>query len=521
MSLKLSFAAAAAFCGALPALAGSPVVQLTGPGSSYVTPAASAELAAICPSGQGYPTEWNWRGTADTSPGMATSGTPRIEQYRGGQLIATYATFANGPNCSYVGDGTDHTNPAGPAASGCGPFTRSHAFRLWEAGDTFLVYPAVYSGWVNQPWIGPMADGYAGYNAGIFNTPDNVTLQGVVQGGVRPVILLDSGASDNTLGQAPVYFDHSTGFTMDSIDVVARRGALVGKSGVYNLGGSNLTLSNMRVSGFAHSGANGIFGAGEYSGSLTLRSVELDHNGGPNGPAHNAYIGASFTDPNYTVNVSHSWSHHAFYGHLFKSRAQVNVFTANYFQGSVPFGNHTQAENYLLDVPNGGRLTARDNVFVKNASGPNSNGMSLTFLMEGASDSRAQSVDIENNTFVTFAETFDGSHRNYPLSFLYPNVRPDSASWPSNIPTRIIKNAFVGYCAIGDGSSPDYRGDISLTEAFSETSNAFAFSSKVAMDDATLQAYYPDYAPVVGTPAYIQQLEATLLRHATTVGAED
>ena len=106
------------------------------------------------------------------------------------------------------------------------------------------------------------------------------------------------------------------------------------------------------------------------------------------------------------------------------------------------------------------------------------------------------------------------------MSFFYPNVRPDDPAWPANIPTRVIKNAFVGYCPAGGGSQ-DYRGDISLTEAFSELSNVYRFGTKVSVDDATLAQIYPAYVPTVGEPAYTQQLQTPLTRAAMTLGAED
>ena len=485
---------------------------------SYTTPAATAELQQICPTGTGYPAQ-DMAGQG--RPASATSGQPKIEQYRQNVLIATYTSFSDQPGCVLQGDGTDNINPAAPAASGCGPFTREHSYRLWQPGDTFLVYPAVYSGEYNQPWIGPEFDSFSDYTAGIFHTPDNISLLGVVQKNVRPVILLQGPASNNTLGQAPVYFDRSSGFTMDGIDVLAGQQAAAGKAGVYEQGGSNLTLGDMRIAYFAKAGVNGLFGAGGYSGFLNVHGVELDHNGGPNGPAHNAYIGASSVDPNFAVIVHHSWSHHAYYGHLFKSRAQVNTFTANYFEGGLPFEGYPQAEAYLLDVPNGGILTARNNVFVKNASGLGANAMSLTFLMEGYSDSRPQSLDIENNTFVTYAESYDGSHPNYPFSFFSPNIRPDSPSWPSTIPARIIKNAFVGYCPAASDSAFSYLGDLSVTESFAETAKNFVFSTKVDADDTTLSALLPNYQPELGTLAYHQELKGRLLREKTTLGAKD
>ena len=488
---------------------------------SLTTPDAATQANALCPSGVGYPREGSWAGRLLSAPVSAVSGDPRIEQYRGGRYLATYHSLANRPGCKFANDGTDYLYPAAPAASGCGPFSREYTYRLWAPGDVFYVYPAVYSGEYNQPWFGPQADSSADYSAGIFHTPDSITVQGVVQNNTRPVILLQGDASNNTLGQAPVYFDVSTGMTIDSLNVTAGPGAAVGKAGIYEVAASNLTLSNMRINGFERSGANGLFGAGGYSGTLTLQAVELDHNGGPNGPAHNAYIGASMVDPAFTVIMSNSWSHDAYYGHLFKTRAQNAIFTANYFQGGLPQAHKSQAENYLLDIPNGGQVTVRNNIFVKNASGVNANAMSLTFLMEGFTDDRPQSLDAENNTFVTFAKAYDGVHVNYPFSFFYPNIRPDSASWPAGIPARVLKNAFVGYCTPNNGSAQDYRGDISVVESFLELTRVYAFKTKVAAGDAALSLIYGDYVPELGTPAFSFRYGATPVRRDVVIGAED
>ncbi len=497
--------------------AATPLLQ-----GKLVTSEASAELAQMCPHGVGYPSENNWASAPALAPHSATGGEPDIEQYRNGKHIATYRSFADRPGCSFTGDGTDYLHPEQAAATGCGPFTREHSYRLWAPGDVFYVYPAVYSGEYNQPWIGPAFDSYADYTAGVFHTPENITIQGVVQNNTRPVILLEGAASNNTLGQAPLYFDQSVGVTWDSIDVAAGSKVTVGKAGVYELAGSNLTLSNMRISGFERADANGLFGAGQYSGVLTLNTIQLDHNGGPNGPAHNAYIGASQLDSNFTVSMSHSWSHDAYYGHLFKSRAQNNIFTANYFQGGLPQPNRVQAETYLLDIPNGGQATVRNNIFVKNASGAGANAMSFTFLLEGAIDNRTQSVDVENNTFVTFAKTFDGSHTNYPMAFLYPSQVPGTATWPANIATRVLKNAFVGYCTAGsDSPVEDYRGDIAVVESFLELTRTYALATKVDASDAALATLYTDYVPEVGTPSYAFRYGATPSRQLTTIGAQD
>ncbi len=490
-------------------------------GGTYVTPEATSEMAQLCPQGEGYPSAAAWASGPAQKPRSATSGQPLIEQYRNGSLIASYTSFSDQPGCVQAGDGTDYLNPAGPAASGCGPFTREHSYRLWAPGDVFYVYPAIYSGPYNQPWIGPEFASPADYAAGISQTPDNIVIQGVVQNNLRPVIVLQGNASDNTLGQAPVYFDQSNGLVWDSINVTAGAGSVAGKAGVYELAASNLTISNTRINGFERAGVNGLFGAGQYSGSLTLNAVELDHNGGPDGPAHNAYIGASAIDPNFTVNMSNSWSHDAFYGHLFKSRAQINNFTANYFQGGLPQLGRTQAETYLLDIPNGGQVTARNNIFVKNASGAGANAMSFTFLLEGVSDSRAQSVDLENNTFVTFAKAYDGTHTNYPLAFFYPGVVPNSSAWPSGIPARLLKNAFVGYCTAGAGDAEEYRGDISVIESFAELTRTFALTTKVSASDASLSTLYSNYVPEIGTGYYAFLYGLAPVRTTATIGAQN
>ena len=485
------------------------------------TPAALASAAALCSGTTTYPPEKPWGDPGLYAPLSATTGTPQIDQLRNGAVIATYTGFSNQPNCNLKGDGTDNLNPAPAAASGCGPFTRSHTWRLWQPGDVFNVYPAVYSGPYNQPWFGPQFDDPTDYQNNISHTPDNVTIHGITVNNVRPVILLNGGSSDNTLGQAPVYFDASNGMTFDNINVVAGSNAAVGKSGLYIAGANNLTLSNARISNFSIAGGNGIFSAGISSGFLNLTNIVLDHNGGTNGPAHNAYINASTVDPNFTLNVASSYSFAAYYGHLFKSRAQNNNFIANVFQGGLPPGKATQAETYDLDIPNGGKLVARNNIFIKNLSGPNSNGIGLAFLMEGANDGRVQSADIENNTFVTYSSTYNGINPNFPLAFLYPIQRPDSSTFPKNITVHVAKNAFVGYCTPNTGTPLDYRGQYALIEGFSELNFKYSLATKYTVSDATLAKIFSSYVPEIGTQSFNGMKTPIQTRATSMVGAED
>ena len=220
---------------------------------------------------------------------------------------------------------------------------------------------------------------------------------------------------------------------------MAAPSGVVGKAGIYINSAHNPALHDMRIHEFARQsggvdGQNGVFSTGNASGTLMLSQIEAFNNGGPNGPTHNFYINASDSDRHFTVVLRNSWSHDAVYGHTFKSRAQVNVIEANFFEGGEPNAaqGQTQAENYLLDLPNGGMATIRDNVFIKTKSGPNSNGMSITFGMEGRVDKRRQSITIA------------------------PSWQPTSSSPPSTLtcpgssgPARIVRAFFRNFTSAG------------------------------------------------------------------------
>lgn len=500
-------------------IAGGAAAQpIAGP---MTTPAARADRARLCPAGAGYPAAWDWPANL-TQGGMrpATGGRPRIEQYRGGKLIAVYSRLVNGPGCTMKQDGTDWRNPRGPAASGCGPFTRSHSWRLFAPGDDFRIYPAVYAGPENMPWIGPIFTGDRPWPEGMV-APDHVTIEGVPQGNVYPVILsATGGASDNTLGMAPVYLDRSTGLTLKNL-VIASTGPQVQalKAALYNVAASNLTMDHVRITGFeapsaTTNGANGIFGADDYTGWWRMTDVETDHNGGSTGAQQHAiYIGASRTDPAYTVTIDHLYSHDTVQGHLLKCRCQRLVLTGSYLDGGVPQPGETQADDYDVDMPNGGELVARGNILVKNASGPDTNGIGLAWMMEGNPDGRPLSLDIENNIFVTFAKSYDGSHPNVPMSFLYPPMAPSNLAFPKlALPAVIRDNAFVGYCP---ASLPalDYRGTFPVAAGFSEVNPDYSLTRKFSPADGATGA--------VGGSTYGHIAHGGAPRTHPTIGAFD
>jgi hypothetical protein len=482
---------------------------------TYTTAAASTALPQLCAGSLAYPTHMTWQGGVAGAPQSASSGTPRIEQYRNGQLIAVYHSFVNDTGCAYLGGGQDVLNPASAARSGCGAFTRTHAYRLAMAGDSFLVYPAVYAGAINQPWFGPMWDSDADYSAGIFHNPDQVSIIGVTVNGVRPVILVGPSApmGYNTLSQAPVYFDQSNGMVWDNIDV-RNVGGQGGVAGIYIGAASNLTLKNLRVSGFASSNADGILGATNVAGSLTIDSAEIDHNGGTNGPSHDIYIGASQTDPNFTLTLSHSWLHDAYYGHLLKSRAQTTVLTANYLEGGLPLGHHDVAESYLADFPNGGTETIHNNVFSKTASGADSNATLIRFGEEGIRDTRPQSFDFENNTLIAFSATNGGGATLTPFGFFAGSL-PGDQSFPATIATRIQKNLYTGFCAA------PYLGDIAVAADFTDLTGNFHLRPQIISDESALAASESSFVTVIGTTTYSHQANTGPMRGNARIGARD
>ena len=454
----------------------------------------------FCQSGN-YPAQWEWNPAVTMKqPAPATSGTPRMVQIRDGKVIATYGKLG--------GDGRSKPNSSNGEDPATGPFRRS-PYTQWKSGDVFEIHPAVYSGADMQIYIGPNL-AYDG--VGSHDIPRNITIRGITVDGKRPVIVNPpGGASNSTLGQALVYihgvFDKqqklvtpSADITIENIDIVdSASGGNVGKAAVYVNGVNNLTLRNVRIAGFRQHHANGILATGNNSGTLLLDNVELDANGGSSGPEHNAYINSSDVDPNFTFQVRNSWSHGSFYGHALKSRAQRTIVEGSYLAGT-PAAAGLQTDTYLLDVPDGGTLIARNNVFVKNFSGNNSNGASITFGVESTSKPRPWELVVEHNTFVAFSRYYDDQkHTLYPLYI--------GSAAPG--PRTVDANVFVGYCPTGHAGR-DFRGTNASVLNFNEIDQSFRPRSPQLTGRRS----------IVGTPQYSHQLLRST-RRSNALGARD
>jgi hypothetical protein len=449
-----------------------------------------------------YPPQWEWRPeTAVAAPQPATSGVPLVWHIRNGVVIATYSKLSGYRSAPNNIDAHDNS---------VGPFRRMPYTQMAD-GDVFELEPAVYEGEDQQLFIGPNVKNDQDFTAGVYYTPRNITIRGITAGGVRPVIRNPAtGASNNNFGQSLVYVGKSEDVTIENIDIAdSASGGGLGKAALYVNGARNLTLRNVRISGFRRHQQNGIFGTSGNSGLFLMQNVELADNGGSNGPEHNIYMNASSTDPQFTVHMQGSWSRSSYYGHLFKSRAQINILEGNYFQGSRAAPG-TQTETYLVDIPEGGTLVARNNIFAKNFSGDFSNGAAITFAVEAGTSTkpfdtaRPWGLTIENNSFVAFSRYYDT--QNHRLS---PFFIKSSAPVPAQAKS-IARNVFVGYCPTTQQVSAGYYGSEHAERTFDDIDEAFR-------PRVPLLANTP---AVVGSRGY-GHTTRTQLRTTTAVGARD
>lgn len=148
-------------------------------------------------------------------------------------------------------------------------------------------------------------------------------------------------------------------------------------------GGQNIVLRNLDISGVTvpdangaavrydqgtllldhvhfHGNQNGLLGAPDLAGAITIQNSEFDHNGTDAGNTHNIYVGdiASFT-------LTGSYIHDANVGHEVKSRAENNFITDNYIL------DNAGTSSYSIDLPNGGNAVITGNVIEQGANNQN------------------------------------------------------------------------------------------------------------------------------------------------------
>ena len=206
-------------------------------------------------------------------------------------------------------------------------------------------------------------------------------------------------AADKMGGNADIKVDAGTytndgGYLWDGINNVTVEGVggmvnivdptyYAGGKAAIVTGGQNIVLKNLDISGVTvpdgngagvrydqgtllldnvhlHDNQNGILGAPDITGSITIQNSEIDHNGTSAGNTHNIYIGdvGQFT-------LTNSYIHDANIGHEVKSRAENNTITNNRIEDSEG------TSSYSIDLPNGGNATITGNVIEQGANGVN------------------------------------------------------------------------------------------------------------------------------------------------------
>ena len=297
-----------------------------------------------------------------------------------------------------------------------------------------------------------------------------ITIEGV--GGM--VNLVATGQIPN--GKAILITD-----TDVTLDHIAFSGATVrdGNGAGIRYQGGNLTITNS----YFHDNQNGILGASDPNGTITIDHSEFSHNGSGTGYTHNMYIGniAKFT-------LANSYSHDAVAGHEVKSRAQVNVIENNRIQDG-PNGN----ASYEIDLPNGGQGTIANNVIEKGAHAQNPH--MIAFGEEGAYANSA--LLVTGNTLLNDK----GASAN--------------AVWTA-APATVTNNMVYGFTAAQTLSG---QGTVSgtttlITEPKLDTSSAFASSTTPSTPTSTDQTEAP-----VGVPTDYGTAGAVIPNgHVLTVG---
>jgi hypothetical protein len=213
------------------------------------------------------------------------------------------------------------------------------------------------------------------YNDDFLTIEQSLTLQAV--GG--EVVMTEDQSPPNgkaliTEGQPGV------SVTINGFDI---SGAAVGDSNgaAIRYEGGSLTLSN----DYLHNNQEGLLGAADQNGSISIDHSEIAANGDGSGSTHNLYIGAI-----NQFSLTNSYVHDAVVGHEVKSRAANNTISNDRI-----FDNNSSA-SYSIDLPNGGNATITGNQIEQ---GPNTqNPYIVAYGEEG--DSNGGSASIDSNTVV-------------------------------------------------------------------------------------------------------------------------
>jgi hypothetical protein len=215
------------------------------------------------------------------------------------------------------------------------------------------------------------------YTNDFLEITTRITIEGV--GGMVHIVATDPPSN----GKAVLTTD--TDVTLINIEL---SGAVVsdGNGAGIRYQGGNLTLDHV----FIHDNQDGLLGAADPTGSITIKNSEFSNNGSGTGATHNIYVGAIDT-----FSITDSYIHDAVVGHEIKSRAANNIIKND----RIANGPNGTA-SYEIDLPNGGNATIQNNVIKK---GPNAqNPFFISYGEEGNTYGTA-TVSVASNTILNDA----------------------------------------------------------------------------------------------------------------------
>lgn len=166
------------------------------------------------------------------------------------------------------------------------------------------------------------------------------------------------------------------GFDISGVSVPDSNGAAI------RYEGGSLSLTD----DYFHNNQEGLLGAADANGSITINHSEFAFNGDGSGSTHNIYVGAinSFT-------ITNSYIHDAIVGHEIKSRAANNTISNNRI-----FDNSGSA-SYSIDLPNGGNSSITGNQIEQ---GPNTQNPAMIAYGEEGFTSTSNTIAITSNMLV-------------------------------------------------------------------------------------------------------------------------
>src|SRR4051794_14082626 len=245
----------------------------------------------------------------------------------------------------------------------------------------------------------------------------------------------------------------------------------------YEGGTLNITSSHF------YDNQNGILGAPDPNGVISISNSEFDHNGKGDGRTHNMYIGdiASFT-------LTDSYIHDANVGHEIKSRADNNTITNNRIL------DLNSTSSYEIDLPNGGNAAISGNTI-------------------------QQGVNSQNPTIIAYGEEGD-LHAGTSLSVTGNTIINDMgygvALWNAGDATAIFRdNELSGFGggALVTGSVTDTGTTLPLVPTlFNVPELAGALVSGSVTDTGTT-------VPAVPTPFNVPEPASLALLGASLIGA--